>query len=154
MTVSGYASAGAEIEFFIADSGSSPSSLPSSYITNFEEGAVYLFTAVEGSGNDIDSSTGNYDDDGTRISFTRTQNRFYFSYNILGSGVTNGSLLTTNATDANNNTSEFSGVTTIYLLEVCDNGLDDDGDGLIDYNDPDCICCESKAPILLLLRKE
>lgn len=26
------------------------------------------------------------------------------------------------------------------LLEICDNGVDDDGDGLIDLNDPDCAC--------------
>ncbi len=25
-------------------------------------------------------------------------------------------------------------------IEICDNGLDDDGDGLIDLNDPDCTC--------------
>ena len=24
--------------------------------------------------------------------------------------------------------------------EICDNGIDDDGDGLIDLNDPDCEC--------------
>lgn len=26
------------------------------------------------------------------------------------------------------------------IVEICDNGLDDDGDGLFDLNDPDCIC--------------
>ncbi|MCB9300150.1 MAG: gliding motility-associated C-terminal domain-containing protein [Lewinellaceae bacterium] len=26
------------------------------------------------------------------------------------------------------------------IVEICDNGLDDDGDGLIDLNDPDCDC--------------
>ncbi|GLR19940.1 hypothetical protein GCM10007940_45560 [Portibacter lacus] len=26
------------------------------------------------------------------------------------------------------------------MVEICDNGLDDDNDGLIDINDPDCIC--------------
>ncbi|MEZ5044832.1 MAG: gliding motility-associated C-terminal domain-containing protein [Saprospiraceae bacterium] len=28
----------------------------------------------------------------------------------------------------------------IQLEEICDNGMDDDGDGLIDLNDPDCAC--------------
>lgn len=28
----------------------------------------------------------------------------------------------------------------LYAQEICDNGLDDDGDGLIDMNDPDCQC--------------
>ena len=154
ITVSGFAPAGAEIEFFIADSGPSPSPLPSGYTTSFGEGEVYLFTALEGSVSDLDPSIGSYIDDGSGNGVTRTQNRFSFSYNILGSGVTDGSRLTATATDSNNNTSEFSGVSTIYLIEICDNGLDDDGDGLIDYNDPNCICCESKAPTLLLLRKE
>jgi len=27
-------------------------------------------------------------------------------------------------------------------IEICDNAIDDDGDGLIDINDPDCICPE------------
>jgi gliding motility-associated-like protein len=27
-----------------------------------------------------------------------------------------------------------------YQTEICDNGIDDDGDGLIDLNDPDCDC--------------
>ena len=30
-----------------------------------------------------------------------------------------------------------------YGQEVCNNGVDDDGDGLIDINDPDCVCPES-----------
>jgi gliding motility-associated-like protein/uncharacterized repeat protein (TIGR01451 family) len=35
------------------------------------------------------------------------------------------------------------GSTPIYsqsATEICDNGIDDDGDGLIDINDPDCVC--------------
>ncbi|MFN7119323.1 MAG: gliding motility-associated C-terminal domain-containing protein [Saprospiraceae bacterium] len=34
-------------------------------------------------------------------------------------------------------------------VEVCDNARDDDGDGLIDLNDPDCSCPEAK-PISLI----
>ncbi len=30
--------------------------------------------------------------------------------------------------------------TLFTLIEICDNGMDDDNDGLIDINDPDCIC--------------
>ena len=32
--------------------------------------------------------------------------------------------------------------------EIADNGKDDDGDGLIDCEDPDCPCCESYAPTI------
>ncbi len=28
----------------------------------------------------------------------------------------------------------------LYAQEICDNGIDDDGDGLVDINDPDCAC--------------
>ncbi len=153
ITVSGFAPAGAEIEFFIADAGLSPSPLPSGYKASFGEGAVYLFSAVEGSVSDLDPSIEIYLDDGTGSTIPKTQNRFHFSYNILGSGITNNSRLTMTATDANNNTSEFSGARTIYLIEICDNGLDDDGDGLTDHNDPDCICCKAKAPTLLGLNR-
>ena len=39
-------------------------------------------------------------------------------------------------------------------LENCNNGIDDDGDGLIDCDDPDCPCCKSYAPILDELNKK
>lgn len=39
--------------------------------------------------------------------------------------------------------------TTTAVEEICDNGLDDDGDGLIDLNDPDC-ACSSVEPISLI----
>lgn len=38
--------------------------------------------------------------------------------------------------------------------ENCNNGVDEDGDGLIDCNDSDCLCCEAKAATLILLKKE
>ena len=28
----------------------------------------------------------------------------------------------------------------VFAQEICNNGIDDDGDGLIDLNDPDCPC--------------
>lgn len=37
----------------------------------------------------------------------------------------------------------------LVLEEICDNGRDDDGDGLIDLNDPDCVCA-SVEPISLI----
>ncbi len=30
--------------------------------------------------------------------------------------------------------------TQIFAMEICSNGIDDDGDGLVDFNDPDCSC--------------
>ncbi len=34
---------------------------------------------------------------------------------------------------------------TIQAQEICDNGMDDDSDGLIDLNDPECVCHEIVA---------
>ena len=38
--------------------------------------------------------------------------------------------------------------------ENCGNGVDEDGDGLIDCDDSDCPCCDARAPVLLQPRKE
>ena len=35
------------------------------------------------------------------------------------------------------------------MEEICDNAQDDDGDGLIDLNDPDCICQAPEPPSLI-----
>ena len=153
LTILGFAPAGSEVEFFIADAGPNPTPLPSGYTTYFGEGSIYLSTAFEGSGNDSDGSIDSYNDDGTGTIITRTQNRFEFTFSIQRSSIPNGFQLTATSTDATNNTSEFSGVIPLVVQEICDNGLDDDGDGLIDYNDSDCICCKSRAPVLHGLSK-
>lgn len=36
-----------------------------------------------------------------------------------------------------------------FATEICDNALDDDGDGLIDLNDPDCDCPPPAPPSLI-----
>jgi hypothetical protein len=38
----------------------------------------------------------------------------------------------------------------VFSQEICDNGIDDDGDGLIDLQDPDCSCKWEAATNLLL----
>ena len=40
----------------------------------------------------------------------------------------------------------------LTLEEVCDNARDDDGDGLIDLNDPDCNCIVAE-PVSLIRGK-
>ena len=44
--------------------------------------------------------------------------------------------------------------TSLPTVEICENGQDDDGDGLTDYLDPDCPCCKANAPNLNGLNKE
>ena len=41
----------------------------------------------------------------------------------------------------------------VICLENCINGIDDDGDGLIDCDDTDCPCCDANAPNLNDLNK-
>ncbi|MEL6717894.1 MAG: hypothetical protein AAFP82_04195, partial [Bacteroidota bacterium] len=43
----------------------------------------------------------------------------------------------------------FLSFSTSSMEEICDNALDDDRDGLIDINDPDCVC-EVLEPISLI----
>ena len=42
----------------------------------------------------------------------------------------------------------------LYAPEICNNGIDDDGDGLIDLYDPDCFCCQADAPTLNTIDKK
>jgi len=37
---------------------------------------------------------------------------------------------------------------TVPIVEICDNAIDDDGDGLIDLNDPDCDCSPNPVPFM------
>ena len=246
LTISGFAPAGSVIEFFVADAGPNPNPLPGGYTTSFGEGAVYLFSQTEGSGNDADVTTGTYTDDGTGAISTKTQNRFEFTVDVTGAGLDSDTRITSTATDVTNNTSEFSGVITIcinpivnnatlntcdnsdgtgfgtfYLFDIspsvstelgviisyhptlldaqngtnilsnpyiisnsivfarvgnistgcfstaeitldvgaacpenCNNGIDEDGDGLIDCDDSDCPCCDTIAPTLIQLIKK
>jgi len=101
LTVTGFARPGSTIEFFLADPDPA----------GFGEGKTYLFTAVEGGGADLDGGTGTYGPGPVngRAQGTETTNRFQFVV-PTPPGVTAGSQLTATATDASNDTSEFSGL--------------------------------------------
>ncbi len=148
LVITGFAPSGAAIEFFRADAGPNPNPLPGGFTTSFGEGAVYLFTATEGSGDDTDGTVGSYVDDGTGATSTKTQNRFAFTVDTTGFNLSNGLNITATATDINENTSEFSGWLDFRFTEVCDNGLDDDGDGLTDCDDDDCEVLASPFTLL------
>lgn len=40
--------------------------------------------------------------------------------------------------------------TTLYAQEICNNGIDDNGNGLIDLNDPECACVNNGTPPSLI----
>jgi parallel beta-helix repeat protein len=113
LVIFGYAPAGAEVEFFLADNGPNPNPLPSDYTNSFGEGAVYLFTAFEGGSLDTDGSTNSYVDDGTGATNTKVQNRFRFTIDTTGLNLVQGTLITSTATNTANSTSEFSGWTEV-----------------------------------------
>src|SRR5262249_22250229 len=70
-------------------------------------------------------------------------------FNAVLPGVLSGPLfITATATDnATKDTSEFSKcIQATVLVENCTNGVDDDGDNLVDCADPDCASDPSCAP--------
>lgn len=141
LRIKGFAPAGATVEFYIADAGPTPGpTLPSGYTSSFGEGYTYLASAVEGSASDSDASTGTYTDDGSGTSTVKTQQKFSFDIPVasLNSTVNIGDLLTAISIDASGNTSEFSGVMQARFIEICDDLIDNDGDGEIDCEDDDC----------------
>ena len=60
------------------------------------------------------SSVGLYNNDGTGNITNRTQSQIHFEIDVTGLGLTEGMFITATSTDANNNTSEFSGVIEIF----------------------------------------
>ena len=103
LVVSGFAAAGSNIEFYIADADP----------TGFGEGATYLFSAVEGSGADTDATSGAYGPGAINglAQGTDTADRFTFTVPTPG-GVGVGTNLTATGTIAGA-TSEFSGRATV-----------------------------------------
>lgn len=104
LVLAGFAPAGSSIEWFVSDGGSNPN--PNPFSIDFGEGQTYLATTVEGSGADLDNTTGSYTGDSCAIA-SCTENRFRFSI-PLPAGVSIGTLITATASDGVS-TSEFSG---------------------------------------------
>ena len=105
LILTGFARPGSSIELFLAESPADP--------TGFGEGKSYLATLVEGSGADLDATTGSYGPAAINgiAQGTDTTNRFRFVIPLPG-GVGVGSVLTSTATLAGS-TSEFSGNVTV-----------------------------------------
>ncbi len=121
LTIIGFAPAGANLEFFLADSIPSPNPLPGGYTASFGEGRLYLFEATEGSAADTNGNIGTYDNDGTGVITVRTQSMFQFTFDVTGivfkqgmnTSLEVGMFISSTATDTNNSTSEFSNITEI-----------------------------------------
>ncbi|HEY9035674.1 MAG TPA: right-handed parallel beta-helix repeat-containing protein [Pseudomonadales bacterium] len=105
LILTGYSQPGVSMEWFIADGGTNPD--PNPFSINFGEGQTYLVTTVEGSGADLDNTTGSYSGDSCAAA-SCTANKFRFSIPLPG-GVSLGTLITVTASDGTS-TSEFSGV--------------------------------------------
>lgn len=109
LTLTGFARPGSAIEFFIAQPAPS----------GFGQGKTYLTTLTEGSGADLDNTTGTYGPGAINglNQGTDTTNKFKFTIPIP-SGVSTGTVLTATAT-LSGATSEFSGnVTTTLAVNV------------------------------------
>lgn len=105
LTLTGFARPGSAIELFIAQPDPS----------GFGQGKTYITTLTEGSGADLDSTTGTYGPGAINgiSQGTDTTNKFKFTI-ALPSGVTSGTVLTSTAT-LSGATSEFSGNVTATL---------------------------------------
>ena len=99
LVITGFARPGSVIELFEADNGSN----------DFGEGADFLFTVTEGSAQDNDATSGSYSGPVNGVD-QGTDNTEKFMFVVLNPpGLTLNDELTATATDANGNTSEFSG---------------------------------------------
>ncbi|HEY6351308.1 MAG TPA: SdrD B-like domain-containing protein [Candidatus Angelobacter sp.] len=105
LTLTGFARPGSAIEFFIAQADPS----------GFGQGKTYVTTLTEGSGADLDNTTGTYGPAPINgiSQGTDTTNKFKFTIS-LPSGVSSGTVLTSTAT-LSGATSEFSGNVTATL---------------------------------------
>ena len=160
LVVTGFAPAGAYLELFAAATGSSRTV----GTTPFGQGERHILTLTEGgtgSGathalagstvvdplTDLDATTGAYAGD---FGADSGAPRFRFEIPLAvagGLGIGDSIVFTATATAATaaadgssvpGTTSEFSHAVRIFEPEICDNGIDDDGDGLTDCEDPDC----------------
>lgn len=141
LRIKGFAPAGANIEFYIADIGPNPGpSLPNGFTSSFGEGFTYLVDAVEGGANDDDATIGTYTDDGSGSTTVKTEQKFSFDIPLasLNAAVSAGDELTAISIDATGNTSEFGGVVLARFVEICNDLVDNDGDGMVDCEDDDC----------------
>ena len=140
LRVKGFAPAGSRLEIYVADAGVTPSPLPSGYTSSFGEGERYVTTVEEGSGGDLAAGTGTYTNDGTGATSSKTTAQFELVVAAPAwlSTLGPGTLLTATATDAQDNTSEFGPRITLNIAEDCTNGVDDDGDFLVDCADEEC----------------
>jgi Secretion system C-terminal sorting domain len=131
--IEGFSVAGAIVEIYAADNNTiysplyatSPYPLPSGYtspygIGGYGEGKRFITSFQEGSITDLDATTANYNDDGTGVLGIRTENRWRVSIPVtsLPAGFDLLWRLTTTATDANGNTSEFGPSPTLSILPV------------------------------------
>jgi len=65
---------------------------------------------------------------------------------FLDQGITQIDITTVNPSDNDNIFLVVIALNAQASLEICDNGIDDDGDGLIDLDDPDCIIITPPPP--------
>jgi uncharacterized repeat protein (TIGR01451 family) len=124
LTLSGFARPGSVIELFVASPDPS----------GFGQGQTYLTTMTEGSGSDLDATTGTYGPGAINgiSQGTDTTNKFKFAISV-GNGISPGAVLTATATLAGA-TSEFSGNITVSVATTVNGAvyLDANHNGALD----------------------
>ena len=119
LLVKGWARPGATIEFFLTDISEGSATTGDNTLglsTDYGEGQIYIGTATEGSGSDLDGASSSYTDADGNADNT---NRFQFSI-PLPSGTTLGSKITATATLLNS-TSEFAPFSVVKVASIITN---------------------------------
>ncbi|GGX21629.1 beta strand repeat-containing protein [Aquimarina muelleri] len=119
LKVVGWVRPGATVEFFLTDTNQGTANVGDNQLgltQDYGEGQIFLGSAIEGSGADVDATTSSYiDADGN----TDTTNRFNFTIN-LSSSIPTGSIITATATVVNS-TSEFGNTFPVGAATVITN---------------------------------
>jgi len=111
----------------------------------FEIGGNALIT-VGGVGDSTDNPADPFQEAGDGGSPRVEEDELYDIAGFLSQGDTEIVIDTVNDSDDDNIFLAIIAITAKASLEICDNGIDDDGDGLIDLDDPDCIIITPPPP--------
>ncbi len=133
LEIEGICVTGAIVEIYAADNNTSfsplyatsPNVIPSGYTmpygtSGYGEGKLFIDSLIEGSSKDLDTTQFDYYDDGTGVLGLRRENkwRIVIPRTSFPSGFDLLWRLTSTATDANGNTSEFGPSPVVFLLPV------------------------------------
>ncbi|MEM6316437.1 MAG: collagen-binding domain-containing protein [Bacteroidota bacterium] len=116
-----------------------PSSGDDSFWVRANGGNWYKWNSIQHTSNWAWRQVHDADNGNALVGFPLTAGANTVDFAYRENGVSLDKIHVTNADEVPTGTGEAA--TNCMVPEICDNGQDDDGDGLVDANDPDCIDC-------------